>query len=261
MQAQPAVAPTIDHDVEQEARISRHAAAFAKKPALRQLFKDIHTILRTQDDRWFGKTPGARIELGAGVAPMRDSFPDVQATDIVPAAHLDGVADAQNLDIPAGSVRSLYLQNCFHHLPDPEAFFRSSQRALAPGGGIVMLEPHWGPVASIIYPRLFKEEGFDKRQESWRTPMDGPMLGANQALSYIVLKRDRKRYETLFPDLKLVASGVMPNYMRYVLTGGLNFPQLLPTFIFPVLKGVETVASPASRMIGLHQWFVIRKDA
>lgn len=261
MQAQPAVeGSSIDHKVEQEARINRHADAFAKKPALRNLFKDIHTILRTQDDRWFSGS-GSRIELGAGVAPVRDTFPDVKATDIVPAPHLDGMADAQNLDVPPGSVRALYLQNCFHHLPDPEAFFRSSQRALAPGGGIVMLEPHWGPIASIVYPRLFTEEGFDKKQAGWITPMDGPIRGANQALSYIVLKRDRARYEKLFPDLKVVASGVMPNYMRYVLTGGLNFPQLLPTMMFPVVRGVEALISPASRLIGLHQWFVIRKDA
>jgi hypothetical protein len=53
----------------------------------------------------------------------------------------------------------------------------------------------------------------------------------------------------------------MPNYLRYVLTGGLNFPQLLPTLAFPVVKGVETVMSPLSRVVGLHQWFVIRKDA
>lgn len=249
----------VDHEVEQAARIDRHADAFARKPALRQLFQDIHAILRAQDDRWLSGS-GTRIELGAGVAPMRDTYPDVRATDIVSAPHLDGVADAQNLDVPAGSVRTLYLQNCFHHLPDPEAFFHSSERALAAGGGIVMLEPHWGPIASMIFPRLFKDEGFDKKQVEWTTPTDGPMRAANQALSYIVLKRDRVRYEKLFPKMKVTASGVMPNYMRYVLTGGLNFPQLLPTLMYPVVKGVETVFSPAAPLIGLHQWFVIRKD-
>lgn len=245
--------------MEDDVRIRRHADAFSRKPALRKLFTDIHGILRAQDERWFGTTPGKRIELGAGVAPMRDSYPDVIATDIVAAPHLDAVMDAQNLDVPPGSVRCLYLQNCFHHFPDPEAFFRSSMKSLASGGGIVMLEPHWGPVASVIYPRLFKEEGYDKRQAEWTTPMDGPMLWANQALSYVVLKRDRSRFENLFPDLKIVASGVMPNYMRYVLTGGLNFPQLLPTALFPVVKVVETITSPIARVTGLHQWFVIRK--
>jgi ubiquinone/menaquinone biosynthesis C-methylase UbiE len=168
--------------------------------------------------------------------------------------------DAQNLDVPESSVRALYLQNCFHHLPDPEAFFRSSERALAPGGGIVMLEPHWGPIASLVYPRLFKEEGFDKRQKTWITPMDGPMRGANQALSYVVLKRDRKDFQQKFPKLKLVTEGVSSHYMRYVLTGGLNFPQLLPTFMFPVLEAVEWIAKPVSPVLGLHRWFVIRKD-
>lgn len=241
-------------------RISRHEATYLAKKPLRKLFGDIHKELRTLDERWFGSTPGSRIELGSGVAPMRDSYPDTLATDVVASRNIDAVMDAQNLDVPPGSVRALYLQNCFHHLPDPEAFFRSSERALAPGGGIVMLEPHWGPVASIVYPRLFKEEGFDKSQLDWRTPMDGPMNGANQALSYVVLKRDRQKFEAAFPNLELVAQGTSAHYMRYVLTGGLNFPQLLPTFMFPIVEGVEALAKPVAPVLGLHRWFVIRKN-
>jgi SAM-dependent methyltransferase len=240
-------------------RIKKHAAVFNAKPALRKLFQDIHRDLRLLDEQWFGDTAGLRIELGAGVAPIRDSYPDVLATDIVSAPHLDQVLDAQDLRVPPGSVRSLYLQNCFHHLPDPEAFFRSAQRALAPGGGMVILEPHWGPVASVVYPRLFKEEIYDKRQASWKTPMSGPTFGANQALSFIVFKRDLHHFENLFPDLCVVDRGVMPNYIRYVLTGGLNFPQLVPTIFFPLVSSIERLISPASEMFGLHQWFVIKK--
>jgi hypothetical protein len=56
------------------------------------------------------------------------------------------------------------------------------------------------------------------------------MEGANQALSYIVFERDRERFERLFPDLEIVEQSWIANYPRYLLSGGLNFRQLLPTF-------------------------------
>ncbi|HEX7895937.1 MAG TPA: hypothetical protein VF447_17185, partial [Terriglobales bacterium] len=107
---------------EPDERISRHQAVYLSKKPLRKLFGDIHRDMRRLDDRWFGNTLGKRIELGSGVAPIRDSYPDTLATDVVPSERIDMVMDAQALDVPAGSVRCLYLQNCFHHLPDPEAF-------------------------------------------------------------------------------------------------------------------------------------------
>lgn len=240
-------------------RFASHQAVYLRKPRLRELFQDIHRTLRRLDDQWFQLTPGTRIELGSGVAPMRETFPDTLATDIVPDARLDAVLDAQELDLPKGSVRTLYLQNCFHHIPDPLAFFVSAREVLAPGGGIVMLEPHWGPLASAVYPRLFAQEGFDKNQVEWRTPMDGPMAGANQALSYVVLERDRREFERRFPELEVVDRGVLPSYMRYVLTGGLNFTQLAPNFLFPAIKQLERALAPLSPIIGLHQWHVIRR--
>jgi len=241
-------------------RIDKHLKVYQFKPVLRKLFGDIHRLLMSKDKKWFVDTPGCRIELGAGVAPMRDSFPDVEATDVVPAAHLDRVIDAQNIRVAPGSVRSLFLQNAFHHLPDPESFFRSAQIALAPGGGIIMVEPYWGLLASVVYPRLFKEEGFDKRQKSWNTLMRGPINGANQALSFIIFERDKKIFESKFPDLKIIDTGIFPNYPRYLASGGLNFPQLLPDRAFEFLERIEGVSSLAARVLGLHHWIVIRKS-
>lgn len=249
----------ISTELDENVRINSHSAALDKKPVLRDVFTDIHKALRGLDEKWFGSTPGDRIEIGSGVCPMRDVYPDTLATDVVPAEHLDEVIDAQDINRQDGSVRTVYLQNAFHHIPDPEAFFVSAQKVIAPGGGIIMLEPHWGPIAGLIFPRLFKSEGYDKKQIGWEQKMTSSMDGANQALSYVVLQRDYDQFKAKFPELELVARGVSPTYMRYVLSGGLNFPQLLPSFLFPVVRGIEFLTSPISRFTGLHQWIVIRK--
>jgi SAM-dependent methyltransferase len=240
-------------------RMREHAQALARKPALRQVFTDIHHSLRALDGKWFGDVQGLRVELGSGVCPMREVYPDTLATDVIPGAHLDAVVDAQNMAFEPESVRCLYMQNAFHHIPDPEQFFRSAIRVLAPGGGMIILDPHSGPVASFVYPRLFNTEGYDKTQKVWKTPMDDAMTGANQALSYVVFQRDRDQFHKKFPDLKIECRGTSSTYIRYVATGGLNFPQLLPTPVFPALKLVETVLTPVSGVFGLHQWYVVRK--
>jgi len=102
---------------------------------LTAVFRECHELMLHLDRRTFGDTTGLRIELGAGVAPIAETFPDVLATDIVPGPGLDAVLDAQALDLSDGSVRALYGQNCFHHFPDPLRFQHEFERAMAPGGG------------------------------------------------------------------------------------------------------------------------------
>src|SRR5262249_8734615 len=150
-------------------------------------------------------------------------------------------------------------QNSFHHFPQPERFLGELERVLVPGGGAVLLEPYHGPVASLLYKRLFSSEGFDKRFPSWQTPATGPMNGANQALSYIVFVRDRRRFEHSFPSLEIVHEAPVGNYLRYLISGGLNFRQLLPDMASGALAGVERAIAWCNRWLALHHVIVLRK--
>ncbi len=246
-------------DVDGDARIEAHAAILRRKPMLAQVFRECHRRFLELDLQHFGATPGKRIELGAGVAPVRDSFPDVLATDIVPVAGIDLVLNALDMDLPDQAARALYGQNCFHHFPDPARFFAEAQRVLAPGGGVILIEPYHGPVASLLFKRLFASEGFDKRMPGWRSEASGPMSGANQALSYVVFERDRSQFDRQFPGLELVHAEPLGNALRYLLSGGLNFRQLVPDLAIPVLRGIETLAAPARRWWSLHHVVVLRR--
>ena len=250
-----------DVDVDGVDRLEVHAAVLERKPMLAAVFRECHELMLGLDRRTFGDTPGLRVELGAGVAPIAMTFPEVLATDVVPSPGLDAVIDAQRMDLADGSVRALYGQNCFHHFPDPSRFLAEAVRVLAPGGGVVLIEPYYGPLASVMYKRLFVSEDFDKEMPGWQTDATGPMHGANQALSYIVFKRDRARFEREFPSLELVETFPLSNYVRYLLSGGLNFRQLAPTFTEPALRAIELVLRPARRLLGLHYAIVLRRRA
>ena len=245
-------------DVDGVSRLDLHKKMLEKKRMLRDVFTEFHHLFKKLDQQFLsGK--GAEIELGAGVSPIRDSYPNVLATDIVDAPHLDMVLNAEAMEIANNSVRTIYGQNCFHHFPQPDKFFVELERVLVPGGGAILLDPYYGPFASFIYKRLFRTEGFDKTYPTWETPVAGPMNGANQALSYIVFVRDRAEFERKHPSLKIVHEERVANYLRYIISGGLNFRQLLPDGTIGMINGLEKLLWIFNRWFALHHIIVIRK--
>lgn len=241
-------------------RLVAHRAVLRRKAMIRGVFDDFHAMFSGLDRR-FLSGEGAVIELGAGVYPVRESMPGVLATDIVAAPHLDGILDAGAMDLPDQSVRAFYLQNVFHHFPQPRRFFEELQRTLVPGGGAIMIEPHSGPLASLLYPRLFASEGFDKSAPAWESTIDGPMSGANQALSHLVFDRDIAQFNAAHPHLEVVHRDVLDNYLRYLVSGGLNFRSLLPDRASGALRQLERWLSPLRGFAGLHRVIVLRKRA
>jgi hypothetical protein len=248
-----------DIDIDSTERLVRHRTVLEKKPMLQAVFSEWHRCFLELDEKYFTEARGIRVELGAGVTPIRDTFPEVLATDLVPAPHLDKVLDAGCLDLPEASVRALYGQNCFHHFPNVERFFVEAIRVLVPSGGIILIEPYYGLLAKIVFRRLFTSEFFDMQIPDWIAPVEGPMTGANQALSYIVFERDREVLHAKFPELSVVYTAPLRNYLRYFTSGALNFRQLLPTALVPLLKLIEKALGPLDRYLALHYVIVLRR--
>jgi Methylase involved in ubiquinone/menaquinone biosynthesis len=247
-------------DVDGSERLELHGKVLERKRMLREVFVEFHHAFHRLADRYF-KVEGLEVELGAGIAPMRNSYPEVLATDIVATEQLDMALNAEAMSLDDHSARVFYGQNCFHHFPHPDRFFTELERTLKVGGGAILIEPFHGPFAAFLYKRLFKSEGFDMHFPSWETPSTGPMNGANQALSYIVFVRDRQAFERKHPGLEIVHQEICGNYLRYLISGGLNFRQLLPDALIPVLKVVEKLLYPLRRVLALHHIVVIRRKS
>lgn len=245
-------------DVDGNDRLIVHSKMIAQKPILQEVFTSFHHTFQRLD-KYLLSGEGKRVELGAGVAPIRDSYPDVLASDILPGPNLDLVLNAEMMDLPDKSVRVLFGQNCFHHFPHPDLFFKELERVVVVGGGAILLEPYHGPFATLLFSNMFKTEGFDKNLSSWETPVLGPMNGANQALSYIVFKRDIEIFKNKYPNLDIVRIETCPNYLMYLFSGGLNFRQLIPNWAVPLLKVLQKVLSPFDRWFALHHVIVIQK--
>jgi len=245
-------------DYDSDALTEIHRRILAEKPLMREVFGEFYRLCRDLDDRHLAGG-GRRVEIGAGVSMFKQLYPDVLSTDVKSTPSIDMVVDAQAMPFAAGSVRAVYGLNCFHHLPRPDRFFEELGRVLHPGGGCVLIEPYHGPVARRFYARLFDTEGFDPTAPDWTNASSGVMKGANQALSFIVFRRDAARFGQSHPYLEIVEQRPLGNYVRYLLSGGLNFRQLVPSLSSPLIKAVEAAMSPLHRWLALHHVIVLRR--
>lgn len=238
--------------------VAVHRRILGEKPMMRQVFREFYDSIVALDEKYF-RGDGKRLEIGAGATIFKQFHPNIVSSDIKRASHLDLVVDALNIPFEDGSLRAVYGINCFHHFPDPDRFFAELERVLNPGGGCILIEPYHGPVAAAFYKRLFATEHFDPAQPGWTSSTSNVMVGANQALSYIVFKRDRAQFETKHPRLEIVLQKPVRSFARYILSGGLNFRQLLPTFVSPLLSLAERAITPLHPLLALHHFIVLRK--
>lgn len=245
-------------DLNSDDLTNAHQQILSEKKMLRDVFAEFYHACINYDKKFFSGI-GKRIEIGAGTSLFKKYYPKIFSTDIKIGPNIDLIVDAQNMPFETSSVHAIYGIHCFHHLPNPDKFFDELKRVLVSGGGCILIEPYYGFVARRFFKHLFDTECFEMYQTEWETDSLGIMTGVNQALSYIIFKRDIEKFKQKFPEFEIVLQKPLRNYIRYLFSGGLNYRQLLPGFFSPVLKGTEFIILPLTGFLALHHIIVIRK--
>ncbi len=237
-------------------RVAIHQKIARSKPEFLRVIQDQHEMI--QDLLMLPGERGITVELGSGSIPFATDRSDVLTSDVVFAAGLSMSCDAARLPFKTESINNIVAFQTFHHFPHPMDFFSEASRVLTPGGRIVLVEPFHNRFCRMIYPRLFQTEGFDQKG-AWVTEMTGPMTGANQALSYCVFVRDRLMFRNLNPNLSVIHSQALPEGLRYLLSGGLNFRRIAPRWLFSILRRCERRIPGFLRTFSIHWVVVIEK--
>ena len=246
--------------VDDDELLSIHRNILCKKILLRSAFGTFYKDMSGACDKYFDG-PGVEVELGSGAGFFKKIRPSVITSDIRKDHHIDAEINALEMPFEDNSVRCIYAINVFHHLPNPDLFFNELNRVLSPGGGFILIEPHGGLASAWLHRRLHNDEHFDATSPGWcNEDIGGPLSGANQALADIVFRRDLKRFEALYGNVfEIVYRGYELNALRYLLSGGLNFRQLVPNYMDKPLSFLEKLGSPIAKMWSLHQIIAIRK--
>ena len=224
-----------------------HAEIIKKKSFLRKLYTDFYKQFREMVSDPEKKV---LVELGSGGGFIKELIPNVITSDILELPNVDKVFSA--LDMPFGdtSIDAFFMFDVLHHLAEPKAFFAEAIRCLKGSGKIVMIEPANTLWSRFIY-KNFHHELFNT-QAKWTAAGTEPLSNGNGAIPWIIFSRDRKIFENEFPSLKIVR---ICNHtpLRYLLSGGLTFRQLMPAFSYPLIKAIEYALSPINNLLGMFQ--------
>lgn len=227
----------------------------ARKPFLRRIYGEWRARLAAQ----VPDGPGEVLEIGAAGVSARSAIPGLLCSDVLPVDDLDVVLDACRLPVRDASLRAIVMSNVLHHLPNPGAFLSDAARACRPGGRIVMIEPWVSSWSRLVYATVHHEP-FDPTARSWELEDGHPLSESNNALAWIIFRRDRQRLEETCPTLRIHAlEPFMP--LRYLLSGGTGGPTLMPGWSFPFWTWIEALAGPITRRTALFCLIVLERPA
>jgi SAM-dependent methyltransferase len=179
---------------------------------------------------------GKYIEIGSGGGFLKDLIPNVITSDIMKLPHVDMEFSAEKMPFKDNELDGIFMVNVLHHIPHPHMFFKEAERTLKPGGKIIMVEPVNTPVSRFIY-KHFHHEPF-LPDGGWEIASTGPLSGANGAIPYIYMIRDRKKFEKEFPLLR-IEKIQKHTALLYTVSGGVSRKNLVPEWSFGFWKAAE----------------------
>jgi SAM-dependent methyltransferase len=175
----------------------------------------------------------------------------------VPSRFIDACFDARHQPFKPNSLKGIVMLNVFHHIPSAGLFLSDAQRCLKPGGVVVMIEP-WITFGSHWIYKLLHHEAVDTSQRGWDFASSGPLSGANQALPWIVFKRDRLLFERIFSNLRIEA--IRPHTaLRYLASGGLSHKATAPLSWYAPLARMETRAQALRSGFSMFATIILKR--
>jgi len=231
--------------------------AWATRPLLRRLYRDWYAEIV---DR-LAPVPGRSVELGSGIGRLRDVAGDrVVLTDVEETPWVDERVDALDLPYVDASLANIVMLDVFHHLADPARFLDEADRALAPGGRVVMIEPYCSTVSTPLY-RRFHQERTDLTADPFAHDpgIARGVFESNQALPTLVFWRHLDTYRRRWPRLRLVERRRFA-FLLYPLSGGFSRPPLVPLALRPPLQVVERALTPLAGLLAFRCLVVLEKS-
>lgn len=200
---------------------------------------------------------GLLLEIGSGSGLAKYYFSEVITSDVVPNSYIDVVLRGDGL-LPwkTETVANIFAINSFHHVPNIDVFLSEVDRILISGGRLILIEPYWGPLASVVYS-LFHPERFNPFVRSWNGGHDDPWE-SNQALAWVVFLRDSHLFRAKFPNLRLTK--LLPlGGLAYLFSGGVYGRNRIPPELLVMLDSRESRAGRWFDPFRLFAQIVIQK--
>jgi SAM-dependent methyltransferase len=223
-----------------------------EKKFLRRIYEHWYQLLLNS----LPEGEGAVLEVGAGGGFLKELHKDVLTSEVFFTPDVDIVLDAMAMPFDAGALRAIVMVDVLHHVRDPAVFFREAARCVRSGGRCLFVEPwntSWG---RWVYQHLHHEP-FDPNG-GWTIAPSGPLSGANGALPWILLERDRDLFCARFPQWRIARiAPMMP--LAYLLSGGVSLRPSMPGWSFNLVRSIERFFPGLERRSGMFACIVLER--
>jgi SAM-dependent methyltransferase len=232
-------------------------AAWEARPLLRKLYNGWYDQLAAQ----LAQVDGVSLELGCGIGTLKERYPGVVPTDVVPTPWAERVVNAEKLPYEDGALANVVMVDVLHHIPRPDAFFSELERTLRPGGRSVCLEPYCSPISTVVFKLCHHErtklrvDPFANECLSTEDPFD-----SNQALPTLLFWRESDRFKARHPTLRIVYRQRLATLV-YPLSGGFTKRPLLSLRSGSALLALEERASFITRAAAFRCLVTLEKEA
>lgn len=230
--------------------------AWNERPLVRRLYLDWYRRIAER----LASVPGQSVELGSGIGHLKDVVPNIVTTDVEPTRWSELVVDAEGLPFEDGALANLVLVDVYHHLARPARFFDEAVRVLAPGGRVVILDPHCSPLSRVAYSRLHHERmdlGADPFADD-EVVATAP-LESNIARATLAFFRAQAVYAERWPELPQVERQRL-SVLAYLLSGGFTMTRLVPRPLEAPLVALERlVERPLAPLAGFRCLVVLER--
>lgn len=244
--------PIDQHNIE----IEQNRQAWQRKPVLQLAYRDFHRRIAEHVDP---AIPGKIVELGSGIGNIRDVIPNCVRTDLFANPWIDQVENAYRLTFADGAVSHLILFDVFHHLEHPRTALRECRRVLAPRGRVIIFDPYVSLTGRIVYGPLHHEPiGDDRPIVANAPPSFDPQQHSYYAAQGNATRVFWKAHAPEILDGWEVIARERVGAWAYALTGGYSKPQLYPTALYPVMRGLDKVAELVPQLMALRALVVLR---
>ncbi|MCZ8036137.1 MAG: class I SAM-dependent methyltransferase [Novosphingobium sp.] len=237
--------------------LNDYMAMWKRKPVLRAVYGDFYDRIAAACGE------GTTLEIGAGIGNLPEKLPDVIGSDIQFGSWLDLVADAQRLPFADGALGNIVMVDVLHHIEHPLNFFREAERALRPGGRVVMIEPGITPLSWAFFNYLHEEPvvmDADPLTSGDSNPTRDP-YASNQAIPSLIATRHMARFHALVPGLT-IREAVWFSPLSYPLSGGFKPWALLTAGLARALMTLERrIERRLGRFIGFRVMLTFEKSS
>ncbi len=197
------------------------------------------------------------VELGSAGGITDDEYGEIETSDIRECTGVQKVINGETLPYSDSSVHLIIAKDVLHHIPNSRKHFSEVDRVLVNGGIIVYAEPNWNFLSRFVFSFLHPEP-FLPDSKSWEFESTNPMH-SNQALAFMVFKRDVAQFNLEFPNLKLEIHNPI-NGIAMLLSGGVYKRTKIPSGFLVSLGKLEHKRVLWMKMFGLNRFITLTKE-